>query len=391
MSLEVAVIGTGPDPEASGDVGYAMGYRHASAYERIDGCRLVACVDIVEENALAFADSYGLGAESVYTDHETMLEEASPDLVSVCTPANTHADIVADCAASGVDAIHCEKPMASTWGDCKRMVEACEAEGVSLSINHQRRFAGPFRQAKVLLDDGEIGDLERIEFGGKNLYDFGTHLFDLCTYVTEGATPEWVRALLVYDEEDVRYGVHNENRAMSEWVYDTGVSGFAETGVSDRTTLMTLRGSEGTIEIGRENGPSLRVRGGTEDEWRSIDTGMERVSHVVVEPSLPVVALRKADDALPGPQLLRPIAERIHERGRDPFYEPYIHRALREVVDAMLEGRESVLDAETALSGTELIFGSWESARRQKRVELPLEIEDNPLEAMVEEGRLRPS
>jgi predicted dehydrogenase len=390
MTLEVAVIGTGPDPEDAGGVGYAMGYRHASAYRRIDDCTLFACVDIVEENALAFADRYDL-TDGVYTDHETMLSTVSPDLVSVCTPANTHADIVADCATSGVDAIHCEKPMASTWGECKRMVEVCDDEGVSLSINHQRRFAGPFRQAKVVLDEGRIGDLERIEFGGKNLYDFGTHLFDLCSYFTDGATPEWVRALLVYDEEDVRYGVHNENRAMSEWVYDTGVSGFAETGGSDRRCLMTLRGNDGTIEIGRENGPSLRVKAGGDDEWTTIDTGMERVSHVVVEPSLPVVALRKADDALPGPQVLRPIAERIHEHGRDPFFEPYIHRAIRDVVDATREGRDSELSAATAMASTELIFGSWESARRQERVDLPLDIEDNPLEAMVEDGRLQPS
>jgi predicted dehydrogenase len=391
MSLEVAVIGTGPDPEEAGGEGYAMGYRHASAYRQIDNCELVACVDIVRSNAQAFAEWYDLGVDAVYEDHQTMLSDVVPDLVSICTPANTHADLVVDCAESGaVDAIHCEKPMASTWGDCKRMVEACDDEEVKLTINHQRRFAGPFRQAKQLLDNDAIGSLERIEFGGKNLYDFGTHLFDMCHYFTNGASPEWVRALLVYDEKNVRYGVHNENRAMSEWKYENGVYGFAETGGSERGCLMKLSGSDGTIEIGCADGSSLRMKESDASQWMRVDTTRERVSHVASNPPLPVVALRKANDTLPGPNILRSVAERL-SADKDPFHKTYIRRALQEVVDAIIEDRESSLSANNALVSTELIFGSWESARQCNSVELPLNIEDNPLESMVEDGRLRPN
>ncbi|MFC6905721.1 Gfo/Idh/MocA family oxidoreductase [Halalkalicoccus tibetensis] len=391
MTLDVAVIGTGPEPERAGGVGYAMGYRHASAYRAIDGCELVACVDIERANAEAFAEHYDIDDRRVYEDHESMLAGAEPDLVSVCTPVTTHADIVADCAAAGVEAIHCEKPMAHTWADCKRMVETCEEAGVRLTINHQRRFAGPFRQAKLLLDDGAIGELERVKIGGKNLYDFGTHMFDMCHYVTDGASPEWVRSLLVYDEENVRYGVHNENRAMAEWEYENGVEGFAETGSADRDCLMRLEGDEGTIEIGHSNGASLRTKAADESEWTRIDTGGERVSHVAVDPGLPVKVLRKLDDATPGPQVFRPLADRVFMADEDPFLKPYVRRALQEVVDATIEDRESPLAAGNALESTELIFGCWESARQQERVELSLEIEDNPLTAMVDNGRFRPN
>ena len=101
-----------------------------------------------------------------------MLAETHPDIVSVCVPPGLHADIVIDCARTGVpEAIHCEKPMAKTWSDCREMVEVCEAEGVQLSFNHQKRFAGPVREAKWLLDDGAIGELERLEFGEEHLCD----------------------------------------------------------------------------------------------------------------------------------------------------------------------------------------------------------------------------
>jgi predicted dehydrogenase len=391
MTLDVAVIGTGPEPEEAGESGYAMGYRHASAYRRIDDCELIACADIARQNAEAFAERYGIDDRHIYEDHDSMLAAAQPDLVSVCTPVTTHADIVADCASAGVETIHCEKPMAATWGDCKRMVEICEDRGVRLTFNHQRRFAGPFRQAKGLLDDGEIGELERIELGGKNLYDFGTHLFDMCHYFTDGASPEWVRALLVYDEENVRYGVHNENHAMSEWEYENGVRGFAETGIAERGCLMHLEGNDGAIEIGCAGGATLRVKADNETEWTRIDTGGERVSHVAVDPGLPVKALRKLDDATPGPQVFRPLANRVFLADEDPFLRPYVRRALQEVVDATVENRRSPLAASNALESTELIFGCWESARREGPVSFPLEIEDNPLESLVEEGRFRPN
>ena len=60
--------------------------------------------------------------------------------------------------ATGVKAIHCEKPMASTWGDAKALARACADRGVLLTFCHQRRFGAPFVKAKQLLDEGAIGD-----------------------------------------------------------------------------------------------------------------------------------------------------------------------------------------------------------------------------------------
>lgn len=65
--------------------------------------------------------------------------------------------------------------------------------------------------------------------------------------------------------------------------------------------------------------------------------------------------------------------------------------AIADIVPALKEGRESELCARNALNATELIFACWESARRRGRVDLPLMISDNPLEAMVESGELSPA
>ena len=188
-----------------------------------DDCRLIACADIVRPNAEKFAEKFDIALSSVYEDYQQMLREEEPDLVSVCVPPAIHADIVIGCAESdAVGAIHCEKPMATTWEDCERMVRVCEERDVRLTFNHQRRFGKPFTRAKELLDGGKIGSLIRIEIGGINLYDYGTHHFDLCGYYTDQASPKWVLAQIDYTEENVQFGAHNENQALAQWRYDDG-------------------------------------------------------------------------------------------------------------------------------------------------------------------------
>ena len=127
MSYEVAIIGTGADPDDPDTDGFAMAYRHAQAYRRLDSCRLAACADIVVENAQRFAEEYDISEDNVYEEYQVMLEEVEPDIVSVCVPPAIHAQIVIGCAESdAVQAIHCEKPMAGTWGECREMVRVCD-------------------------------------------------------------------------------------------------------------------------------------------------------------------------------------------------------------------------------------------------------------------------
>jgi predicted dehydrogenase len=374
-TYRIAVVGTGADPDDESTDGYAMAYRHARGYRRLSNCELVACADIVRENADAFADEFGIEDEHVYEDYERMLREVEPEIVSVCVPPGVHADIVTGCAESGVvEAVHCEKPMATTWAESKEMVAACDRRGVQLTINHQRRFATPFRAAKERVDDGTIGDLRRIEVGGPNLYDYGTHLFDMCGYVTDQTPVEWVIGQIDYRDPNMLFGVHNENQALVQWRYATGVAGLASTGHDGMVSCqLRLGGTDGVLEHGPEEGPPLRVR--TDGSgWREVDTGDDgvyrrqrsRVAAAVdfVVEKTPLVT----DESFSGPT--------------------YIDRAIEDGVTSLDRGPEPELAASKALDATELIFAAWESARRRGRVELPLDIKDNPLDAMVRNGVL---
>ena len=347
----VAFVGTGPNPETPvwGESA-AMAYKHAAGYDELESCELVACADLVTENAEAFAEEFGFGTENVYEDYDEMVADHDPDFVSVCTPVPTHAPIVTDLVESGhVGAVHCEKPMATTWGDAKAMAAAAEEAGVQLTFNHQRRFGPSWREAKRLLDDGEIGDLERLEMGGKNIFDYGSHIVDLSNMFNDERDAEWVLGQVDYRDADVRYGAHNENQALAQWQYDNGVHCLAATGYGEGIVDCHNRlvGSAGEIVVQPYEGPTLQVRRAGEGSFEEVD--------------LP-------DDGTPD-----------------------ITEAVAHVVESYERGEEPQLSADHALRSTEIIFGVWESARRRGRVEFPLDVDDNPLEAMVESGDLSPA
>jgi predicted dehydrogenase len=357
--LRVGFIGTGRKMERPGPMGYAMAYQHATAYKHLPEGTVVlaACADISRENGEAFKEANGVGA--FYEEYHEMLAKENLDLVSVCVWPHLHAQMVIDAAHAGVKAIHCEKPMAYTWGDAKHMAQVCAERGVQLTFNHQRRFGKPFATARQLLKDGQIGDLRRLEASCNDIYDYGTHYVDMLNSYADEASAEWVMAQIDYRTEKRVFGAHVENQAVVWWKYKNGVYGLMATGPGSAGIGVHNRliGTDGAIEVGvnppqpgQPAGPVLRVRRKGAAGWEVIDCGNET----------------------------------LHGPG-------YIDRAIADLIDALRTGREPELSARRALNATEIIFAAYESSRRRARIDLPLTIEDNPLHAMVESGDLTPA
>ena len=347
--LRVGIIGCGRPGRTEGATGSGTAHVHAKGYVASPDCELVAAADIVEENLEAFCDEYGIAGR--YLDHRDML-----DVVSVCVWPHLHARMVIDAARAGVRAIHCEKPMAVAWGDAKHMAAVCKENGVQLTFNHQRRYDKPFRKAKELVDSGAIGKLVRLESFTSNLYDWGTHWFDMMFFFNDDVPAEWVIGQI--DARDGRkiFGAQVEGQGLSFFRYQNGVYGLMVTGKAFMDPELETReercgnrliGTEGTIEVGVRGGPLLRVRGlDTGGAWQEIDVG-ERETWADV-----------------------------------------VGAAIQGTVDALKAGHEPLLSARKALRATELIFATYESSRVRGRVDLPLEIEDSPLLAMIESGEI---
>ncbi len=372
MTYRIGFVGTG-DPDGDG---FAMGYRHAEGYRRLDNCRIDACADIVRDNAIAFAEEYDIPESRRFEDFEEMLRTVDLDVLSVCVPPAVHADVVTTAATVGtLDGIHCEKPMAHTWRGAREMVNVCNRKDVQLTINHQYLFGRPYLAAKQLLDENIIGELERIELRSETLYDNGTHMFALANYYAEESPVEWVLGGIDYSEENELFGAHNENHAITQWRYEDGTYGLASTGKGKQFVgpLVRLLGSDGVIEVSADAETTYRQDG---HSWQTVDTGID--GRYWPEPS----RLKR------GAELA---TRKVSQRLADYIGEPsYTARGIEEMLSSLESGNRSRIDAERALAGDELIFATWESVRRRGRVDLPLDIDDNPLEAMVDSGVLEP-
>ena len=338
---EIAVVGTGGIADA-----------HARAWQTQPNCDLVACADVVSERVREYAAEQGIDSARAYESFEKMLREVKPDVVSVCTPENTHEEIVTDTARTGVpDAIHCEKTMADTWGGAQRLASECDRRGIQLTINHQRRFGEPWRDVNTLLDEGAIGDLRRMEYSFADLFTYGTHQIDTFGLWNDDRPAEWVLGQIDYRTENAFRGTHVENQAFAMWEYDNGVQSIASTGMGRGFvgSYSRLEGTDGEIELRKhfeEDAPpySLAVRRTDEVDWDVTD---------------------------------------YPETGS-------WERAFASVIDTLDADDEPALGAENALQTTEFLFAVYESSRRRDRVDLPLEIDDHPLAAMVEAGDLDP-
>jgi predicted dehydrogenase len=338
----VGMIGCGRPRQTEGATGFGMSHYHARGYAASGDAKLVALADISFDNAQAFQALHG--GERIYTDYQAMLAEEQLDIVSVSTWPHLHAEMVIAAAEAGVKAIHCEKPMAPTYGEAVRMVETCERNGVQLTFNHQRRFGPPFRKAKELLKTGAIGNLLRLEGTCGNLFDWGTHWFDMLFFYNDETPVEWVIGQIDTRGSHPVFGALVEGQGLSYFQFQNGVHGLLMTGYGSTGLTNRLIGDAGTIEVGHSQEVPLRI-------WRAGDSGWRPVE----------------------------VASGMH--GMD-----YVELGVIDLIDALKTGREPEMSARRALRATELIFATYESSRRRGRVELPLTIEDSPLLAMIEAG-----
>jgi predicted dehydrogenase len=361
--FRAAIIGTGRPRGREGSTGAAISRHHVHAY-KANGCEVVALADIRPENAEAFRAEHDVPGARIFADYKQMLREARPDIVSICTWPHLHAEMAIACAEAGIRAVHCEKPMAPTFGEARRMHEACVRAGTQLTFNHQRRFEEPYVTCKRLIDEGAVGTLVQLQAACPNLYDWGTHWFDMLFFYNGDVPADWVLGQIHVTHARSVFGVRLEDQGVSYVGYRNGVRGMLITGdyVSDpdaspgptgRRSVMgaahRVVGTEGTIEVAAP-GSRLRLLNASSSGWKEI----------------PV-----PDDA----------------RGIDNAVTAAIRDALR-----CLETREEpVLSSHKAIRTSELIFGTYESARRRARVDLPLEIEDNPLHALLDAGDIVPT
>jgi myo-inositol 2-dehydrogenase/D-chiro-inositol 1-dehydrogenase len=146
MTVRFAVLGAG-----------RIGKVHAGAIAANPGARLVAVADALAPAAEALAAQAGAAVRTI-----DAIEAADDiDAVVICTPTDTHADLIERFARAG-KAIFCEKPIDLDVARVKACLAVVEETGAKLMVGFNRRFDPHFRAVRKAIDDGAVGDVEMV-------------------------------------------------------------------------------------------------------------------------------------------------------------------------------------------------------------------------------------
>jgi predicted dehydrogenase len=174
--LRAAVIGCGR-------IGCQHTDSHAAAYAASRHTRLVAVADESAERAAECVDRFP-GAQA-YVDVRNLLEAEEAQVVSVCTPNETHVELLQTVMASRhVLGVLAEKPLALTERGARRVVAMASERDVVLAVNYIRRYAPGIERLRGILRSGELGHPNAISgYYTKGLLHNGSHWLDLVRYL----------------------------------------------------------------------------------------------------------------------------------------------------------------------------------------------------------------
>ncbi|MFF7308230.1 Gfo/Idh/MocA family oxidoreductase [Streptomyces sp. NPDC008137] len=205
----------GKPPLRVGMVGYAfMGAAHSQGWRTagrvfdlpLNPVRAAICGRDAAA-ARAAADRHGWA--SVETDWRALVERDDIDLVDICTPGDSHAEIALAALAAGKHVL-CEKPLANTVEEAasmERAAEEAQARGQIAMVGFNYRRVPATALARRMVDEGRLGRLRHVrvsylqdwlvdpdfpltwrlrreQAGSGSLGDLGAHIVDLAQYLT---------------------------------------------------------------------------------------------------------------------------------------------------------------------------------------------------------------
>ncbi len=182
MTLGFAILGAG-----------RIGQAHARAISATPGARFVALSEPLQAAADDMKARYGCDLRDI----DQIADSPDVQAVAICTPTDTHADLIEQFAKAG-KAIFCEKPVDLSADRVRQALATVEQTGARLMVGFNRRFDPDFMSVKAAIDDGQVGDVEMvvitsrdpgpppygyIEVSGGIFRDMTIHDFDIARWL----------------------------------------------------------------------------------------------------------------------------------------------------------------------------------------------------------------
>jgi len=251
-------------------VGYAViGLGHIAqaavlpAFGHADNSRLVALVSSDPEKREKLARKYHCDAYDV-RDLDDVLARADVQAAYIAEPNDKHMEFVIRCAKAGVHVL-CEKPLAISEEECRRMIDACKEAGVKLMTAYRLHFEESNLAAVKLIEQGRIGELRYFsslfayqvrpgnirtsaDRGGGAIWDLGVYCINAARYLFR-ADPIEVFALRMDRPDDERFKDVHEGMSVLLKFPGERVAQFIVSFGSYEEDLYRIVGTKGHIEL----------------------------------------------------------------------------------------------------------------------------------------------
>ena len=317
---------------------------------------IVAISDINPEAMDEKAAKYSLTAKH-YTDYHEMLEREKPQLVAIATESGKHAAIALDCLDAGANVI-IEKPIALSLADADAITAKAKSTGLKVSTSHQNRFNKSIIKIHEALENGRFG---RLFYGaahirwnrGINYYSAASwrgtweqdggalmnqciHNIDLLRWMMGGE----VESVAAMTDRLAHPYIDCEDLGLAVVKFKSGAYGLIE-GTTDiypanLEETLYIFGEKGTVKAGGHSVNRI-------EEWRFAD-GLDNPDEVI--------------------QAFSDNPPNIYGFGHKPLYA--------DVIDAIENDREPLVNAEAGRSALELVLGIYKAAAEGTTIKFPL-------------------
>ena len=207
------------------------------------------------------------GVKKWASEWQELIIDEEINSVYVATPVYLHADQTIAAAEAGKHVL-CEKPMALNAGECSRMIDACNANGVKLGIAYYRHLFPPVNRIKEIIESGEIGHIVHIQAnnfenfnlppgaprywflqkklaGGGPMMDMGSHRIEIFTNLL-GPVKNTTGFL-----DNIVYKREVEDTATAHFSFESGATALlvSSHGVFEPRDTLDIFGSKGSIHV----------------------------------------------------------------------------------------------------------------------------------------------
>ncbi|HRQ53253.1 MAG TPA: Gfo/Idh/MocA family oxidoreductase [Ignavibacteriaceae bacterium] len=174
---------------------------HLPNLSKISSADLTAVAEVNKNRLLTISDKFNV--KEKYINYKEMLEKSNIDAVIIATPTSTHTDIAIDCLNAGKDVL-VEKPLARTYTEAKKIVDAAKKNKKKLMVGMNLRYRPDTMLLRSFINTKEIGEpfyikcgwirkqsssqkwfTKKEQSGGGVIFDLGIHLLDLALWLLD--------------------------------------------------------------------------------------------------------------------------------------------------------------------------------------------------------------